>query len=181
MSGSYGRFPFGSSTGDSRYSLFFGPQEQELFDDYSTELLEIVAETSVKYWRIEKDFSNPNGIYGESDTKVARDPVTVFCWISVDEPVTETGRYGTDVKRRLELYMHKERLVEVGVIPRIGDFVEYDNQFFEAQTADVPRAVYTHPQTKLSVVVRCLSTREGVFDGMRSNDIEIDADSANPF
>ena len=44
----------GSTTGDSRYSLFFGPQEQELFDDYSTELLEIVAETSIKYWRIEK-------------------------------------------------------------------------------------------------------------------------------
>ena len=28
----------------------------------------------------------------------------------MDSPEVETGRYGTDIKRRLELYMHKDRL-----------------------------------------------------------------------
>ena len=100
---------FASTTGDARYNLFFGPEEMDLFDNYSTELFEIVTQTSVKYWRIEKDFSNPNNLYGESDSKMARQPVIVYCYIQQDQPVTETGRYGTDIKRRLELFMHKDR------------------------------------------------------------------------
>ena len=36
---------FASTTGDARYNLFFGPQEMELMDDYSTELFEIIAQT----------------------------------------------------------------------------------------------------------------------------------------
>lgn len=180
--GNHGRELFNSSTADPRYNLFFGPQEMQLFDNYSTELLEMVAQTSIKYWRIEKDFSNPNNIYGESDSKVARQPVIVYCFIQNDEPVTETGQYGTDVKRRMELFMHKDRLVEVGVVPRIGDFIEYDNQFFEIYNADIPNNVYSQPQTKMGVLVRCLSARAGVFDGMRNdNTQEIVADSANPF
>ena len=102
---------FASTTGDARYNLFFGPEEMDLFDNYSTELFEIVTQTSVKYWRIEKDASNPNNLYGESDSKIARQPVIVYCFIQQDEPVTETGRYGTDIKRRLEIFMHKEKLV----------------------------------------------------------------------
>lgn len=173
---------FSSTTGDNRYNLFFGPEEMHLFDNYSTELLEIVAQTSVNYWRIEKDFSNPNNLYGESDSKIARTPVVVYCWISADEPVTETGQYGTDVKRRLELYLHKDRLVEIGLVPRIGDFIEYDNQFFEIMSSDVPRNVYTHTQTKMGVILRCLSARAGVFDGMRDNSSsEVGSDTENPF
>ena len=172
---------FASTTGDARYNLFFGPQEMELMDDYSTELFEIIAQTSVKYWRIEKDFSNPNNLYGESDSKMARQPVIVYCFIQQDEPVTETGRYGTDIKRRLELFMHKDRLTEVGVVPRIGDFIEYSNQFYEIYEANAPN-LYTYSQTKMGVLVRCLSTREGVFDGMRDNDNqESDANSENPY
>lgn len=180
--GSHGRDLFSSSTGDPRYNLFFGPQEQELFNNYSTELLEMVAQTSVKYWRIEKDFSNPNNLYGESDSKVARHPVIVYCFLQSDEPITESGRYGTDIKRRMELFMHQNRLIEVGVVPRIGDFIEYDNQFFEIFSADVPFNVYGQPQAKIGVLVRCLSAREGVFDGMRDSDSqEIVSDGANPF
>ena len=142
----------------------------------------MVAQTSVKYWRIEKDFSNPNNLYGESDSKVARAPVIVYCFLQSDEPVTETGRYGTDVKRRMELFMHQMRLTEVGVVPRIGDFIEYDNQFFEITSSDVPFNTYGQTQTKIGVLVRCISAREGVFDGMRENESqEIVADGANPY
>ena len=73
---------FASTTGNARYNLFFGPEEMDLFDNYSTELFEIVTQTSVKYWRIEKDASNPNNLYGESDSKIARQPVIVYCFPS---------------------------------------------------------------------------------------------------
>ena len=82
----------------------------------------------------------------------------------------------------MELFMHQTRLTEVGVVPRIGDFVEYDNQFFEIYSSDVPFNTYAQPQTKMGVMVRCLSAREGVFDGMRQNDSQqVVADGANPY
>ena len=180
--GSHGRDLPSSATADPRYNLFYGPAEANYFNDLSVELFEMVAQVSVKYWRIEKDFSNPNNLYGESDSKMARAPVIVYCFLQSDEPITETGRYGTDIKRRMELFMHQTRLTEVGVVPRIGDFVEYDNQFFEIYSSDVPFNTYAQPQTKMGVMVRCLSAREGVFDGMRDDDSqEVVADGANPY
>ena len=62
---------FSSSTGDTDYGLFFTPRDMERFNDYNTELLEIVAKTKIKYWKIEKDHSDPNDIYGESEQKVS--------------------------------------------------------------------------------------------------------------
>ena len=157
-------FPFASSTGDADYGLFFSPRDMELFNDYNTELLGIIAQTGITYYRIEPDSSDPNSIYGESEVKVTRDPVQVYCWVMLDEPETETNAFTVDVRRRIELYMHKDGLTERDIVPRMGDFVGYDNQYFEILRAGVPNFVYSYPQTKLGVIVRCLSVREGVFD-----------------
>jgi hypothetical protein len=173
---------FASTTGDTDYGLFFTPRDMAFFNARNTELLEIVAKTSVKYWKIERDHSDPNDIYGESDRKVSRVPVQVYCWIMLDEPETQTGQFTTEVKRRIECYMHKDRLTEVDIVPMIGDFIEYDNQFFEILSSTVPNNVYSYEETKLGVIVRCLSVREEVFAGNRDiENTETDNDSANPY
>lgn len=171
-----------SATGDTDYGLFFTPRDMSLFNDYSTELLEIIARTKVKYWQIEKDHSDPTDMYGESDTKISRAPVEVFCWIMLDDPVVETGEYTTEVRRNIECYMHKDRLNEVGLVAKIGDYIEYDNQFFEIVSSTVPRNVFSYEQTKMGVIVKCISVREDVFSGDRDikNDM-IEHDSANPY
>ena len=177
-----GQIPFASTTGDTRYGLYFGPEEMQMYNDWNTELLEIIVQSSVDYYRIEKDYSNPNSLYGESEGKATRQPIKVFCWISMDSPEVETGRYGTDIKRRLELYMHKDRLVTIGVVPRMGDFIGYDNQFFEIHTVDVPTNLYSYPSTKVNVTVRCMSVRPGVFNpDIDDANQEIEHDSENPF
>ena len=160
----HGNFRFASSTGDADYGLFFSARDMELFNDYNTELLGIIAQTGIIYYRIEPDSSDPNSIYGESEIKVTRDPVQVYSWVMLDEPETETNSFTVDTRRRIELYMHKDRLTELDLVPRMGDFVGYDNQYFEILRASVPNFVFSYPQTKLGVIVRCLSVREGVFD-----------------
>ena len=164
MDGNHGRFPFASTTGDADYGLFFDARSMELFNDYNTELLGIIAQTGVNYYRIESDTSDPNSIYGESEVKVTRDPVQVYCWVMLDEPEVENNTFTVDTRRRIELYMHKDRLTELDLVPRMGDFVGYDNQYFEILRAGIPNFVFSYPQTKLGVILRCLSVREGVFD-----------------
>ena len=178
----HGTFPFASSTGDADYGLFFSPRDMELFNDYNTELLGIIAQTGITYYRIEPDSSDPNSIYGESEVKVTRDPVQVYSWVMLDEPETETNSFTVDTRRRIEIYMHKDRLTELDLVPRMGDFVGYDNQYFEILRASVPNFVFSYPQTKLGVIVRCLSVREGVFDPDRDFvNKEYVGDSENPY
>ena len=178
----HGNFPFASSTGDADYGLFFSARDMELFNDYNTELLGIIAQTGITYYRIEPDSSDPNSIYGESEVKVTRDPVQVYCWVMLDEPETETNSFTVDIRRRIELYMHKDRLTELDLVPRMGDFVGYDNQYFEILRASVPNFVFSYPQTKLGVIVRCLSVREGVFDPDRDFvNKEYVGDAENPY
>ena len=178
----HGNFPFASSTGDADYGLFFSARDMELFNDYNTELLGIIAQTGITYYRIEPDSSDPNSIYGESEVKVTRDPVQVHCWVMLDEPETETNSFTVDTRRRIELYMHKDRLTELDLVPRMGDFVGYDNQYFEILRASGPNFVFSYPQTKLGVIVRCLSVREGVFDPNRDFvNKEYVGDAENPY
>ena len=178
----HGNFPFASSTGDADYGLFFSARDMELFNDYNTELLGIIAQSGVTYYRIEPDSSDPNSIYGESEVKVTRNPVQVHCWVMLDEPETETNSFTVDTRRRIELYMHKDRLTELDLVPRMGDFVGYDNQYFEILRASVPNFVFSYPQTKLGVIVRCLSVREGVFDPDRDFvNKEYVGDAENPY
>ena len=147
--GNHGSFPYASSTGDADYGLFFTPREMELFNDYNTELLGIIAQTGIIYYRIEADSSDPNSIYGESEIKVTRDPVQVYSWVMLDEPETETNSFTVDTRRRIELYMHKDRLTELDLVPRMGDFVGYDNQYFEILRAFVPNFVFSLSSNKI--------------------------------
>jgi len=173
---------FQSQVNDQPYGLFWDSRTMHLFNSYNTELLEIIAKQQLKYWRIERDLSQPDNIYGESDTKISRQPVDVFCWIMLDQPETETGQYTTDVKRRLEVYMHKDRLTEQGIVPRIGDYLEWDNQYFEILAADVPNFVHGMPQTKLGVILKAISVRQDVFDGDNDSELyEEESDSESPY
>ena len=63
----HGNFPFASSTGDADYGLFFSPRDMELFNDYNTELLGIIAQTGITYYRIEPDSSDPNSILAKAE------------------------------------------------------------------------------------------------------------------
>lgn len=173
---------FESQADDEPYGLFWDARTMHLFNSYNTELLEIVAKQKLKYWRVEREYSDTSDIYGESDSKSTRTPVNVYCWIMLDQPETETGQYTTEIKRRIEAYMHKDRLTEQGIVPRIGDYLEWDNQYFEIIAADVPNFVYGMPQTKLGVILKAISVREDVFSGDRDPEIdELNSDSESPY
>ena len=114
---------FQSTTGNSAYSLFMSPRDAALFNDYNTELLEIVAKQNFIYWAIERTMSDVDDIYGESENKSSRRPVQVFGWIMLDEPETITNNFTTEQRRRVEVYLHVDRLTEVGLYPRKADFI----------------------------------------------------------
>jgi len=174
---------FDSTTADPKYNLFFGTREQHLFNNYNTEILEMVTMQFLYYWPIEADESDVNDIYGEAEKKVPRNPIKIYAHIMLEEPELTTGQFGMDRSRRVEVYAHRDRLTEVGVFPRIGDYLEWDNSFFEINYLDVPVFVMGQPDTKIGVTMRALQVTEGVFNPrMEDNESDtIQADSGNPY
>jgi hypothetical protein len=174
---------FDSSTADANYNLFFGPREMHLFNWYNTEMLEMVAKQHLNYWAVEVDESDLLDIYGEAEKKASRDPVLFYAWINLDEPEITTGEFGTNRTRRIEVYAHKDRLTEVGLFPKIGDYLEWDNQFFEIHYADVPVFVQGQPQTKVGVTLRAISVGEDVFNPRNDGtyDDSVDSGSGEPY
>jgi len=172
---------FSSTTGDTNYNLFFGAREQGMFNHYNTELLEMISKQNLNYWAVEVGESDTLDLYGEAEKKTTRDPVLIYAWIMMDEPEIVTGQFGADRKRRIEVYAHKDRLTEVGLTPRIGDFLEWDNEFFEIHYCDVPTFVQGHTETKIGVTMRALSAREDKFNPYSRINGDPDADSENPY
>ena len=155
---------FGSSTANGKYSLFMGPREANYFNWLNTEIMEIVAQQNFNYWPIEADLTDTDDLYGEAEKKVSRNPIQVYGLLMLDEPETRTDNYGTETRRRVEAYLHIDRLTEVGVYPKKGDFIEWDSAFFEITEVIVPQFVHGLPQVKIGVTVRCISTREDIFN-----------------
>ena len=175
---------FSSTTGsgDSSYGLFFGPRVMQFFNDVNVVLTEMASNQSILYWAVEKDLSDVNSLYGESENKVTRNPVQVFCRISLDEVVTMSGQFGTEQKRKIEAYIPKDRLTELGLIARIGDYLTWDNASFEIIDAQVPQFVFGAPEAKISLIITAISTREDIFSPYQNEaNKEIVADSSNPY
>lgn len=174
---------FDSTTGNSNYSLFMGPREAHYINHINSELLEIVAKQNFIYWPIERDNSEPDDIYGESERKVPRNPIKIYGWIYLDQPETKTTNFGHEVSRRIECYLHIDRLTEIGVFPKNGDFIEWDNQFFEIISTVVPQFAHGLSEVKVGVNIAAVSTREDKFNPRINNEYEdaIDHDSDNPY
>lgn len=174
---------FQSTTANSSYSLFMGPREAAFINDVNTELMEIVAQQNFNYWPIEKDLSEITEIYGESERKVSRGPTQVYGLLELDEPETVTNNFTTETRRRIQAYLHIDRLTEVGIYPRKGDFLEWDNQMFEITETIVPNFVHGLPEVKVGVTVRCISSREEIFSPRTENEYDqsIDHNTQDPY
>ncbi len=173
---------FGSTTGNGKYGLFHDPRVMAFFNDVNVVLTEMAANQSIVYWAVEKDLSDVDSLYGESENKVTRNPVQIFCRVLLDTIETITGQFGTEKRRKIEAYIQKDRLTELGIVPRDGDFIQFDSQMFEIVSTEVPQFVFGMPQTKIGITIKANSTREDVFDPYKDEvNKEIEHDSENPY
>jgi len=65
----------------------------------------------------------------------------------------------------------------------VGDFLEWDEQYFEIVSAIVPNFVFGLPATKIGVNIRAISVSEDKFNPRIENtyDNTTQSDSKNPF
>ena len=148
---------------DPRQSLFVGEREAKYINDLNTELFELVTLQKVIYYAIEKDLTPTHQLYGESAEKRFRQPVEIYCRVQWNEPQVVTNQFSTETLYSLEVYMQKRRVIELNLIPRIGDFLEFDEKFFEITTLTEPQLIAGLPEFKMGYNLSCTIAREQVF------------------
>ena len=140
-----------------------GEREVKYINDVNTELLELVALQKIVYFAIENSLTPTHRLYGESSEKRFRAPVEVFCRVQFNEPMVVSNQFTTETQYSLDVFMQKRRVIELNLVPRIGDFLQFDKKYFEITTVTEPQLIAGLPDFKMGYNLACKIAREQVF------------------
>lgn len=101
-----------------------------LINSINRELLNNIITQQVGYYKYILGKNKPN-LYGETLTKYLTDPVLINCLIARTDQ-----RWGTvdgllDTDRDLDFAFLRQDLVDISLVPEIGDVILYHNNYFE--------------------------------------------------
>ncbi len=155
--------------------MFFGEKERNLVKQINDELAERVLGQTVAYYPVSIEESNFNDTYGESKEKVSLPPVRVFAYVVVESEQTN-DRYGYEYQTKLTVNFHRKRLVEdQNLFVRVGDFVQYGDQFYEiVRTYNDTRYYFGQVEHKFQISAECVKAREGAFRVTPALDRDVD-------
>ena len=109
----------------------FGTQRDILlFNSVNRELLPDVITQQVGYYKISLGKTTTN-IYGEATTKNISDPVLLNCLIGRGDQTWSSDAFGSDINRAVTFSFFRQDLVDVNVVPEVGDYIFWYENYYE--------------------------------------------------
>lgn len=110
--------------------LFGGSRDISLFRTMNKELLNDIIQTEIGYYKYVLPDS-PTNVYGEAEKKVYYEPLLVPSLITKkDQTWTET-EFGPNISQEITFAFLRDTLVELNLVPEVGDIVLFNNDYFE--------------------------------------------------
>ena len=146
--------------------LFVGQKEKDLVKQVNDELIERVIGQQVLYYAIDTERTDYHDLYGEALKKTFLSPVRVYALVEWEEfTSTYSQNIGIDQNASIVVHFHKRRLTEdQNLYVRQGDFVLYNDVFYEIMTLAEPTQLFGQPDTMVEISAKCVRAREGLFD-----------------
>jgi hypothetical protein len=113
--------------------LFGGVRDFDLFTGIARELIGNVIEQEILYYKFSLDDTEVN-IYGEGMEKVFWTPVKLNCLLTRGDQVVTDDEFGPDLTRELSFAFIREDLVDVQVVPEVGDILMWHEDYYEVGT-----------------------------------------------
>tara|TARA_R110000737_G_scaffold343268_1_gene369079 strand:+ start:1603 stop:2091 length:489 start_codon:yes stop_codon:yes gene_type:complete len=111
-------------------ALYGKQRDVLLFQGLNTELLHKIIEQQVGYYK--PVLSNtPSNIYGEAQNKTWIGPVLIKCLLDRGEQTVVNDDFGVDRDRTLSVRFFRKDLLDVNVVPEIGDAVLWNEDYYE--------------------------------------------------
>ncbi len=163
-----------------RESLFFDKRTENFINTINSELIEIVMMQPITYYSVVGELTESDDIYGESQNKTYRQPVLLYGRILYNEPVVVTGNFSTETQYSLGVYLQHKRIEDdLKVRPKIGDYLQFGEKFYEVVSCIYPKMIGGIPQFNLGVTLECISSRQSNFNPNKDGayDPSIEGDS----
>jgi len=111
-------------------ALYGGSRDISFIRHINKELINNIIEQQVGYYILDLSKTNSN-LYGESLSKTYQDPVLVNCLIDrIDQAWSET-EFGSDVTRTINVRFLRDILVDIQLVPKVGDIILWDENYYE--------------------------------------------------
>jgi hypothetical protein len=111
-------------------ALFGGSRDISLFRHINKELINNIIQQSVGYYKINLDKTSSN-LYGESLIKTYNDPVLVNCLIERNAQAWTETEFGADVTREINVRFLRDILVDIQLVPEVGDVMLWQENYYE--------------------------------------------------
>jgi len=113
--------------------LFGSNRDFNLLVNINRELLKDIVEQEVLYYKISLDDTEAN-IYGEALTKNYWSPLKLNCLITRGDQVVTSDDFGPDLNREASFAFIRKDLVDVNVVPEVGDIIIWNEDYYEVDT-----------------------------------------------
>lgn len=111
-------------------ALFGSFRDIGTFKVFTKELVEDIISQEIGYYKVMLEDS-PVNVYGEGMNKYFIGPILIPCLIERGEFQQISSDYGPDTTRDIVFRFFKDHLMEANVVPEVGDFVMYNEGYYE--------------------------------------------------
>jgi len=110
--------------------LFGSRRDINLMTKISRELIKDIVEQEILYHKLSLEDTAVN-LYGESLSKSYFNSVKLNCLITRGDQVIDIDEFGPDLGREASFAFIRRDLVDVSVVPEVGDIVQWHRDFYE--------------------------------------------------
>ena len=113
--------------------IFGSNRDFQLFVGINRELLKDVVEQEILLYKLSITDTDTN-IYGEALQKTFLEPVKLNCLITRGDQVIDVDEFGPDLGREASFALLKQDLVDIQLVPEVGDIVMWHEDYYEVDT-----------------------------------------------
>jgi hypothetical protein len=150
--------------------LFVGQAERNFVKQINDEVIERIIGQQLLYFPIDMERTNYHPLYGEAVEKSFLPPIRVYSLVEFNGSDRTQTQFGADNRYNITIHFHKRRLTQdQNLFVRLGDFVQYDQMYFEIVDVFEPRYLFGQDSdfadgTSLEITAVCKEARRGLFD-----------------
>ena len=113
--------------------LFGSRRDINLMTRISSELIKDIVEQEILYHKLSLEDTAVN-LYGESLSKSYFNSVKLNCLITRGDQVIDIDEFGPDLGREASFAFIRRDLVDVNVVPEVGDILNWHEDYYEIDT-----------------------------------------------
>ena len=114
-------------------ALYGGARDMALMSKINKELINDIIDTEVYYYMLSVEDTKSN-LYGEGKDKIYKQPVKVPALFEYVQATQISDDFGQSYTREVTFNFLKDNLIDRGLVPEIGDVIEYNNTYFLVDT-----------------------------------------------